>query len=63
MKFCHDSRSQLEQVSAHGLQLLEVRIVETNVGFENRMHLRLKFAPLAAVVNGFRALLKRKREQ
>jgi hypothetical protein len=63
MKFSHDSRSQLDQVSAHGSQLPEVLFVETSVRLENRIHLRLNVAPLAAVVNGFRTLLKRKSEQ
>jgi hypothetical protein len=63
MKFSHDRRSQLDQVSAHGAQLLEVFIVETSVGLENRIHLRLNVAALVAVMNGFCALLQRKSEQ
>jgi hypothetical protein len=63
MKPGHDSRSQFDQVSAHGLQLLEVLLVETSVGLEHCVHLRLNLTALAAVVNGFRALLERKSEQ
>jgi len=63
MQSRHDSRSKIDQIGAHRPQLLEVRVVDTRVGLENCMHLCLKLAPLAAMVNGFRALLKRKSEQ
>src|ERR1700722_6761483 len=62
MQSRHDSCSQIDQVGAHGPQLLEVHVVDTSIGLENCMHLRLKFAALPAGVNCFPALLRRGRE-